>query len=86
MTLRFPDSGSRGCRLIVDSAYPQVAMTLLLAFWRLPQLYLVALGVHDPAKLAELRFLGFLQDITSFSTECGRRFRGLRWRVLAGLR
>ncbi len=50
----------------------QLAMTLLLAFWRLPQFYLVALRVHDPAKLAELRLLSFLQDITSFSTECGQ--------------
>ena len=51
---------------------PQLAITLLLAFWRLPQLYLIALRVHDPAKLAELRFLSFLQDVTSFSTECGQ--------------
>ena len=51
---------------------PRLAITLLLAFWRLPQFYLIALRIHDPAKLAELGFLSFLQDVTSFSTECGQ--------------
>ena len=38
----------------------------------LPEFDLVSLGVHDPAKLAVLRFLSFLQDVTSFSTERGQ--------------
>jgi Domain of unknown function (DUF427) len=70
MTTRFPNSISAALQCKRKST--NRATPLLLACRRFPQLYLVALRVHDPAKFAELRFLGFLQDVTSFSAECGQ--------------
>ena len=45
---------------------------------RLPEFYLVALGIHDPAKLSVLGIVHLVQDVASFVakclTECGQAF------------
>src|SRR5947199_4968062 len=45
-------------------------MTVSLPLWRLPELNLVALRIHDPSEFPVLRVVGLLEHIATFLAQC----------------
>src|SRR6185436_3560482 len=66
------DHGARFRRTLRSDCNPWLSS---LPRWRLPELNLVALRIHDPSEFPVLRVVGLLEHLAAFLAQCFEKCR-----------